>query len=133
MVTAPAKSVATATDAVLSCTVTDITETVTVTWKNGNDDDLSGTSFAEYTVDPGSYKVADGNQLSTLTITPAGMTDLADVTTGFTCVVKSKKYATHSPDVFAYTPELTKLTYGRPNLKLSNRNSLPERRRSWTL
>ena len=113
VVTAPAKSVATATNAVLSCTITEITQSVTVTWKNGNGDDLSGSSpaaLAEYTVVQGSY--SQPNQLSTLTITPAGMAALQQTTTTFTCVVKSGEYSTYSPDVIVNTAELTKLTYG---------------------
>ena len=115
MVTAPPKSVATATDAVLTCTVTEITQQVTVTWKNADGHDLAGTTgpLDQYTVDPGTFDPQNSNQESTLTITPTGMNALSDdVPTAFTCVVKSGEYATDSPDVSATTAVLTKLTYG---------------------
>ena len=86
-----------------------------MTWKNGNGDDLSGSSpaaLAEYTVDPGSFYDPDDSHTSTLTITPAGMAALQQTTTTFTCVVKSGEYSTYSPDVIVTTAELTKLTYG---------------------
>ena len=121
MVTAPAKSVATATPAVLTCTITDITKTVTVTWKNGEGKDLGDKkTFAEYTVVQGAYddKLVPPQQMSTLTITPAGMAALTDETTPFTCVVKSIEYAKDSPEVIATTAHLTKLAYGTFNLLL---------------
>ena len=111
---APAESFATATNAVLTCTISEISTAVSVTWKNGDGADLADSTgaLAQYTVDEGTYSTTNSNQQSTLTVTPTGMDALSDTTTTFTCVVKSGEYPDDSPEVSAATAALTKLTYG---------------------
>ena len=108
-VAAADKKVATATSATLTCSITDVAQVVTVTWKNSAAEDLSGTAgaLAQYTVAQGT--IISNKQDSTLTITSTGINALADVATIFTCYVKSSQYTT-SAEV-SKTLTMTKLTY----------------------
>ena len=105
-VTAADRKVASATDAVLTCSITGITQTFSVTWKNSDDEDLS--TKAEYAISPETLNT--DTQDSTLTITTAGLAALGD-TTDFTCYVKSGQYPTNSPEI-SKTIGMTKLNYG---------------------
>ena len=109
-VAAADKKVATATSAILTCSITDVAQVVTVTWKNAAGDDLSGSAgaLAEYTVAQGT--IDSNKQDSTLTITSTGIAALTNDATIFTCYVKSSQYTT-SAEV-SKTLTMTKLTYG---------------------
>ena len=110
-VTAANKNVATATDAVLTCTITEITQQVSVTWENSDNDDLSGSTggtLDQYTVIEGAFNT--DKQESTLTITTTELGNLGD-STDFSCIVKSGEYSADSPAI-AKILTMTKLTYG---------------------
>ena len=102
------KTVVTASDQLLTCQITGISQAVGVTWKNVDASDLSDL-VDEYTVSQGT--VSNEAQESTLTITAAKLESLQTSTT-FTCVVHSGQYPSSSPDV-TKTMVMKTLTFGK--------------------
>ena len=97
-------TVATNVPATLTCAITDIDQTATVTWSLGTDASLDG--VAGYTDDQGI--VTNTAQTSKLTITSSRLQTLGD-TSVFTCSVKSGEFP-DSPET-KRTLTLTALTY----------------------
>ena len=104
-------SVVTVTAQTITCSLTGLSATATVTWTGPDEQTIS--SGSDYTVDPG--QVTLGNQESKLTIKQTKLSSLVSQqsTHSFTCTIKSGQYPTDSPDV-EETMTLTLLTFGRP-------------------
>ena len=105
-VTLADKSVPTQNDQVITCAMTGLSQTATVTWQDPDGSDISDGS--SYTVVQGSE--SGGAQESLLTIKPTKLQSLGETST-FTCIVVSGAY----PDSGAVTKTmtLTTLTFGR--------------------
>ena len=104
-------SVVTVTAQTITCSLTGLSATATVTWAGPDQETISDGS--DYTVDPG--QATNGNQKSKLTIKQTKLSSLLtdQSTHTFTCTVKSGQYPTDSPEV-EETMILTLLTFGRP-------------------
>ena len=107
-VTLDDETVVTATDQILTCKITDVSQVASVTWKNADTPDLSD-SVEGYAVSQGT--VIDESQESTLTIKAAKLQSL-QTSTIFTCVVHSGQHSISSPDV-TKTMTLTTLVFGK--------------------
>ena len=105
-VTLEDRSVSTQNDQVITCAMTGLSQTATVTWQDPDGSDISDGS--DYTVVQGSE--SGGAQDSLLTIKSTKLQSLGDTST-FTCVVVSGAY----PDSGSVTKTmiLTKLAFGR--------------------
>lgn len=92
--------------AILMCQIKGLNnDAVTVVWKNSAGTELK--SEPGYTVDTGSVD-NNGIQESKLKIAPDKLSTLPDVTSTYSCIVKSGEYPADSPEV-TKTVKLTKL------------------------
>ena len=102
------RSVSTAKDQTITCSISGLSQDTSVTWIGPDDNDIFSTDTDNYVISQGSYSL--GSKSATLTIKTA---KLATLTSGdvFKCKLKSALYATHSPDVVK-SMVLTFLTLG---------------------
>ena len=96
MISLEDKSVSTAKEQAIICSISGLSENTPVTWIDPDDNDISNTDTDNYVIDQGSFVF--GIKSATLTITTA---KLATLTSGdtFKCKLKSTLYASYSPDV----------------------------------
>ena len=101
-------SITTATDQLLTCTLTGLSQDTAVTWIDPDNNEISESDEENYVIDQGSYVF--GNKISTLTIKVAKINSL---TSGdrFKCKVRSSLYPTYSPEIVKEMT-LTILTFG---------------------
>ena len=98
-VTSTPKSITTAVDQTLTCTISglDTSYPVTVTWKDPNGAAVLNSDTNNYAMSPGTVD-SSGNQIAVLTIKAAKLADYASSTAlTYKCLVKSSQYAS-SPE-----------------------------------
>ena len=108
VVTFEDRSVVTATDQTLTCSISGLSQSTTITWIGPDNNEISISDTTNYVIDQGSFVF--GNKASTLTIKTAKLAVLSsgDV---FKCKLKSAQYPDDSPDVVKEMT-LTLLTLG---------------------
>ena len=96
MISLEDKSVSTAKEQAIICSISGLSENTPVTWIDPDNNDISNTDTDNYVIDQGSYSL--GSKSATLLIKTA---KLATLTSGdtFKCKLKSAEYPTHSPEV----------------------------------
>ena len=102
------RSVSTAKEQTIICSISGLSENTPVTWIDPDNNDISNTDTDNYVIDQGSYSL--GSKSATLLIKTA---KLATLTSGdtFKCTLKSTFHATFSPEVVKEMV-LTLLTLG---------------------
>ena len=112
------RSVSTAKEQTIVCSISGLSENTPVTWIDPDDNDILDTDTDNYVIDQGSYSM--GSKSATLLIKTA---KLATLTSGdtFKCKLKSAEYPTHSPEV-VQSMVLSLLTLGTSLLILQLKN-----------
>ena len=108
MISLEDKSVSTAKEQAIICSISGLSENTPVTWIDPDDNEILDTDTDNYVIDQGSYSL--GSKSATLLIKTA---KLATLTSGdtFKCKLKSTFHATFSPEVVKEMV-LTLLTLG---------------------
>ena len=90
------KSITTASNQALTCTISGLSQNTAVTWIDPDNEEISESDSENYVIDQGEYD--SGSKSSTLTIAAAKISSLS---TGdlFKCKVRSALYPTYSPDI----------------------------------
>ena len=90
------KSITTASNQALTCTISGLSQNTPVTWIDPDNEEISESDSENYVIDQGEYD--SGSKSSTLTIAAAKISSLS---TGdlFKCKVRSALYPTYSPDI----------------------------------
>ena len=90
------KSITTASNQALTCTISGLSQDTPVTWIDPDNEEISESDSENYVIDQGEYD--SGSKSSTLTIAAAKISSLS---TGdlFKCKVRSALYPTYSPDI----------------------------------
>ena len=90
------KSITTASNQALTCTISGLSQNTPVTWIDPDNEEISESDSEKYVIDQGEYD--SGSKSSTLTIAAAKISSLS---TGdlFKCKVRSALYPTYSPDI----------------------------------
>ena len=103
------KSITTATEQFLTCTVSGLSQNTPVTWIDPENNEIPDSDTSDYVIDQGTYVF--GSKASTLTIKTDKINSLSSGDT-FKCKLRSAQFSTYSPDVVKEMA-LTVLTLGK--------------------
>ena len=105
----PDRTTTTATDQIIVCSISGLSQDALVTWIGPDNVEISDTDTENYVIDQGSFVF--GSKAPTLTIKTAMISSLTSGA-AYKCQVKSTLYPTYSPEVVK-AMTLTLLTFGK--------------------